>query len=58
MMPESWPIKLQENKLTEWQRYGNKAYEELYQKLETKKGENELLQIGKQRNRQSKDYKK
>ena len=33
----------------------NKAYEKLYEKLETKKGENELLKIAKQRNRQSKD---
>ena len=33
----------------------NKAYEELYEKLETKKGENELFKIAKQRNRQSKD---
>ena len=35
----------------------NKAYEELYKKLETKEGENELLlfKIAKQRNRQSKD---
>ena len=33
----------------------NKAYEELYKKLETKKGENELFKIAKQRNRQGKD---
>ena len=33
----------------------NKAYEELYEKLETKEGENELFKIAKQRNRQSKD---
>ena len=33
----------------------NKAYEELHQKSETKEGENELLMIAKQRNRQSKD---
>ena len=32
-----------------------KAYEELYKKLETKEGENELLKIAKQRNRQSKN---
>ena len=33
----------------------NKAYEELYEKLKTEKGENELFKIAKQRNRQSKD---
>ena len=33
----------------------NKAYEDLYEKLKTKKGENELFKIAKQRNRQSKD---
>ena len=33
----------------------NKAYEELYKKLETKEGENEMFKIVKQRNRQSKD---
>ena len=33
----------------------NKAYEELYEKLETKEGENELFKIAKQRNNQSKD---
>ena len=33
----------------------NKAYEELYEKLETKKGENEVFKIAKQRNRQNKD---
>ena len=33
----------------------NKAYEELYQKLKTKEGENELFKIAKHRNRQSKD---
>ena len=33
----------------------NKAYEELYEKLETKQGENEVFQLAKQRNRQSKD---
>ena len=33
----------------------NKAYEELYKKLETKEGKNELFKIAKQRNRQSKD---
>ena len=33
----------------------NKTYEELYEKLETKDGENELFRIAKQRNRQSKD---
>ena len=33
----------------------NKAYEKLYEKLKTKKGENELFKIAKQRNRQSKD---
>ena len=33
----------------------NKAYEELYKKLKTKEGENELLKIAKQRNRQNKD---
>ena len=33
----------------------NKAYEELYEKLETKEGENEVFNIAKQRNRQSKD---
>ena len=33
----------------------NKAYEELYKKLETKEGENEVFKIAKQRNRQSKD---
>ena len=32
----------------------NKAYEELYEKLETKEGENELFKIAKQRNRQNK----
>ena len=33
----------------------NKAYEELYEKLETKEGENELFKIAKQRKRQSKE---
>ena len=33
----------------------NMAYEELYEKLETKEGENALFKIAKQRNRQSKD---
>ena len=33
----------------------NKAYEELYEKLETKEGENDVFKIAKQRNRQSKD---
>ena len=33
----------------------NRAYEELYEKLETKQGENEVFQLAKQRNRQSKD---
>ena len=33
----------------------NKTYEELYKKLETKEGENELFKIPKQRNKQSKD---
>ena len=33
----------------------NKAYEEQYEKLETKEEENELFKIAKQRNRQSKD---
>ena len=33
----------------------NKAYEELYKKLETKEGENEVFKIAKQRNSQSKD---
>ena len=33
----------------------NKAYEELFEKLKTKEGENELFKIAKQRNRQSKD---
>ena len=33
----------------------NKGYEELYKKLETKKGENEVFKIAKQRNKQSKD---
>ena len=33
----------------------NKAYEELYKKMETKEGENEVFKIAKQRNRQSKD---
>ena len=33
----------------------NKAWEELYEKLETKEGENELVKIAKQKNRQSKD---
>ena len=33
----------------------NKAYEELYKKLETKEGENEMFKIAKQKNRQSKD---
>ena len=33
----------------------NKAYEELYKKLETKEGENELSKIAKQRNKQSKN---
>ena len=55
-MQASWPIKLQENKLrAKWQRQKNKTYEELYEKLETKEGENELFKIAKQRNRQSND---
>ena len=33
----------------------NKAYKELYKKLETKEGENKLFKIAKQRNKQSKD---
>ena len=33
----------------------NKAYEELYEKLETKEGKNEVFKIAKQRNRQSKN---
>ena len=33
----------------------NKAYKELYKKLETKERENDLFNIAKQRNRQSKD---
>ena len=33
----------------------NKAYEELYEKLETKEAENKVFKIAKQRNRQSKD---
>ena len=33
----------------------NKAYEVLHKELETKEGENEVLKIAKQRNRQSKD---
>ena len=33
----------------------NKAFEELYEKLETKEGEYEVFKIAKQRNRQSKD---
>ena len=33
----------------------NKVYEELYEKLDTKEGENGVLKIAKQRNRQSKD---
>ena len=33
----------------------NKAYEELYKKLEIKDGGNKLFKIAKQRNRQSKD---
>ena len=33
----------------------NKAYEELYEKLATKEGKNEVFKIAKQRNRQSKD---
>ena len=33
----------------------NKAYKELYKKLETKEGKNELFKIAKQRNTQSKD---
>ena len=33
----------------------NKAYEELYEKLKTKKGENKVFKIAKQRNRQSKN---
>ena len=33
----------------------NKAYLELYEKLETKEGENEVFKIAKQRNRQSND---
>ena len=33
----------------------NKAQEELYKKLETKEGDNELFKVAKQRNRQSKD---
>ena len=33
----------------------NKAYEELYEKQETKEGENELFKIAKQRKRQNKD---
>ena len=33
----------------------NKAYEEMYKKLETKEGENEVFKIAKQRNRQIKN---
>ena len=33
----------------------NKAYEELFEKLETKQGENEVFKIAKQRNRHNKD---
>ena len=33
----------------------NKAYEELYEKLQTKKGENEVFKIAKQKNRQNKN---
>ena len=33
----------------------NKTYKELYEKLETKEGENKVFKIAKQRNRQSKD---
>ena len=33
----------------------NKAYEELYEKLQTKKGENEVFKIAKQKNKQSKN---
>ena len=36
----------------------NKTYEELYKKLETREGENEVFKIAKQRNRQSKDFNK
>ena len=32
----------------------NKAYEELYKKLETKEGEKKLFKIAKQRNKQTK----
>ena len=54
-MQASWPIKLQEKKLREkWQRQKTR-HEELYEKLETKEGENELFKIAKQRKRQSKD---
>ena len=33
----------------------SKAYQKLYEKLETKEGENEVFKIAKQRNRKSKD---
>ena len=36
----------------------NKPYEELYEELETKEGENEVFKIAKQRNRQSKDVRR
>ena len=36
----------------------NKLYEELYEELETKEGENEVFKIAKQRNRQSKDVRR
>ena len=49
-------IKLQESKLREkWQRQETRQYKELYKKLETKEGKNEVFKIAKQRNRQSKD---
>ena len=54
-MQANWPIKLQESKLREVAKARNKAYEELYKKMETKEEKNEVFKIAKQRNRQSKD---
>ena len=51
-MQASWPTKQAKRVVAKAR---NKAYEELYEKLETKEGENELFKIAKQKNRQSKD---
>ena len=56
MIQASWPIKLQENKLRKkWQWQETRHTRNCTKKMETKEGENELLKIAKQRNRQSKD---